>query len=450
MSRACARHTAAGPGVDQLAGRGSLVKVVSPAPARPAPPPAPGNTGVTVRRSQNQPGGEAKGDGCVVAGGAPTWVDVALVSGDFFPTAGVARRSRLAFEFLVQTAARFRRGAGWRRGSRSTVADYGGPRGCDPQGRAPAPVRSLTDAHAGLRADEKGGDCGGAGPLGQPLVDQLAGHELVAAPRGRRGPRQASRARRRRREGRGPSRRPRFRQRGRRVPFELTSAVRRATMSRSSAFMNLNSKGPPTAPGGSLEFRPGHPPRCPPWAMRRRAGPRTWPPASPRRRDPRVPFETTSRRPTRRPSTSAPSPPDGAGDPPSLDVEGLRSSHGRVDAWLDRWPPEDATLTAYLAELHDQGTATSTASTGGGRRVLPGPPSPVSLAGYQARHGRQGLWSTAAAPGLGSPATTTAIEALAEAPALAAELREEAATGRLLEPPVVKPGVEPPEAPQGW
>ena len=30
---------------------------------------------------------------------------------------------------------------------------------------------------------------------------------------------------------------------------------------------------------------------------------------------------------------------------------------------LDRWPPEDATLAAYLAELHDQRRATSTAST---------------------------------------------------------------------------------------
>ena len=35
----------------------------------------------------------------------------------------------------------------------------------------------------------------------------------------------------------------------------------------------------------------------------------------------------------------------------------------RLDAWLDGRPLEDATLAAYLAELHDQGRAPASAST---------------------------------------------------------------------------------------
>ena len=34
----------------------------------------------------------------------------------------------------------------------------------------------------------------------------------------------------------------------------------------------------------------------------------------------------------------------------------------RLDAWLDRRPLDDVTLAAYLAELHDAGRASSSAS----------------------------------------------------------------------------------------
>ena len=47
---------------------------------------------------------------------------------------------------------------------------------------------------------------------------------------------------------------------------------------------------------------------------------------------------------------------------------------GRLDAWLDGRPLADATLAAYLAELHDQGPGDGERGDGGGRGVLPGPP----------------------------------------------------------------------------
>ena len=53
----------------------------------------------------------------------------------------------------------------------------------------------------------------------------------------------------------------------------------------------------------------------------------------------------------------------------------------RLDAWLDGRPLEDATLAAYLGELHDQGRAPASAATAVAaacfRARLPGRPSPA-------------------------------------------------------------------------
>ena len=51
---------------------------------------------------------------------------------------------------------------------------------------------------------------------------------------------------------------------------------------------------------------------------------------------------------------------------------------------------EDATLAAYLAELHDRGRAPASASPAGGRGLLPGPASPATAAAVsRGRSGRQ-------------------------------------------------------------
>ena len=50
----------------------------------------------------------------------------------------------------------------------------------------------------------------------------------------------------------------------------------------------------------------------------------------------------------------------------------------RLDAWLDGRPLEDATLAAYLGELHDQGRAPASAATAVAARRASGPASPAS------------------------------------------------------------------------
>ena len=72
----------------------------------------------------------------------------------------------------------------------------------------------------------------------------------------------------------------------------------------------------------------------------------------------------------------------------------------RLDAWLDGRPLEDATLAAYLAELHDQGRAPASASTAVAaacfRARLAGEPSPAGertarvLGGYRRTAGDRG------------------------------------------------------------
>ena len=72
----------------------------------------------------------------------------------------------------------------------------------------------------------------------------------------------------------------------------------------------------------------------------------------------------------------------------------------RLDAWLDGRPLEDATLAAYLAELHDQGRAPASAATAVAaacfRARLAGDPSPAGertarvLAGYRRTGGDRG------------------------------------------------------------
>ena len=72
----------------------------------------------------------------------------------------------------------------------------------------------------------------------------------------------------------------------------------------------------------------------------------------------------------------------------------------RLDAWLDGRPLEDATLAAYLAELHDQGRAPASAATSVAaacfRARLAGEPSPARertarvLAGYRRTAGSPG------------------------------------------------------------
>ena len=80
-----------------------------------------------------------------------------------------------------------------------------------------------------------------------------------------------------------------------------------------------------------------------------------------------------------------------------------------TDAWLDGRALEDATLAAYLAELHDQGRAAGEGLDGGGRGVLPGPPRRPSepgrgngrarvLAGYRRTAGDRRPGAGAALP----------------------------------------------------
>ena len=76
----------------------------------------------------------------------------------------------------------------------------------------------------------------------------------------------------------------------------------------------------------------------------------------------------------------------------------------RLDAWLDGRPLEDATLAAYLAELHDQGRAPASASTAVAaacfRARLARAPSPAGertsrvLAGYRRSAGDRGRGQT--------------------------------------------------------
>ena len=76
----------------------------------------------------------------------------------------------------------------------------------------------------------------------------------------------------------------------------------------------------------------------------------------------------------------------------------------RLDAWLDGRPLEDATLAAYLAELHDQGRAPASASTTVAaacfRARLARAPSPAGertarvLAGYRRTAGDRGRGQT--------------------------------------------------------
>ena len=64
----------------------------------------------------------------------------------------------------------------------------------------------------------------------------------------------------------------------------------------------------------------------------------------------------------------------------------------RLDAWLDGRRLEDATLAAYLAELHDQGSPGGERLDGGGRGLLPSPPRRRAESGWR-RHrlGPRGL-----------------------------------------------------------
>ena len=76
----------------------------------------------------------------------------------------------------------------------------------------------------------------------------------------------------------------------------------------------------------------------------------------------------------------------------------------RLDAWLDGRPLEDATLAAYLAELHDQGRAPASAATAVAaacfRARLARAPSPAGertarvLAGYRRSAGDRGRGQT--------------------------------------------------------
>ena len=91
----------------------------------------------------------------------------------------------------------------------------------------------------------------------------------------------------------------------------------------------------------------------------------------------------------------------------SLSLNTRRAYSGalrRLDAWLDGRPLEDATLAAYLAELHDQGRAPASASTTVAaacfRARLARAPSPAGertarvLAGYRRTAGDRGRGQT--------------------------------------------------------
>ena len=81
-------------------------------------------------------------------------------------------------------------------------------------------------------------------------------------------------------------------------------------------------------------------------------------------------------------------------------VEASVSPNTRLDAWLAGRRLEDATLAGYLAELHEQGRAPSSASTAVAaarfRPVSPGEQSPAGertarvLAGYRRTAGGRG------------------------------------------------------------
>ena len=68
----------------------------------------------------------------------------------------------------------------------------------------------------------------------------------------------------------------------------------------------------------------------------------------------------------------------------------------RLDAWLAGRPLEDATLAAYVAELHDQGRAPASAATAVAGGVLPGPPR--RRAQFRPGNGRPGFWPATGGP----------------------------------------------------